>query len=161
MLVKNLENVLLGCLGLGLWSELTGLFPRQIGQWTCLNISLTFHSINQQVVILSLDPKNNECVAALLLELETQRRAEQQERDAPDAKRRTDLDRREADDRVALLAAQLAMLTVASLPAPSEVVSPFLGGWLGVDIHPSLHRRSDRGLRQLRFQLEGKIGPQG
>ena len=93
--------------------------------------------------------------------METQRRAEQQERDAPDAKRRTDLDRREADDRVALLAAQLAMLTVASLPAPSEVVSPFLGGWLGVDIHPSLHRRSDRGLRQLRFQLEGKIGPQG
>ena len=54
-------------------------------------------------------------------EMKTQRRSESKHRER-NAERRAD--RREADDRVALLAAQLAPLTVASLPAPSAVVCP-------------------------------------
>ena len=96
--------------------------------------------------------------AALLLESETQRRADQQERDA---ERRTD--RRDADGTAALrvLAAQMATLASTSAPGLPALVSlsSYAVGRALASVHPLVHLRSHQRLRQLHPRFPRQDGP--
>ena len=96
--------------------------------------------------------------AALLLESETQRRADQQERDA---ERRTD--RRDADGTAALrvLAAQMATLASTSAPGLPALVSlsSYAVGRALASVHPLVHLRSHQRLRQLHLRFSRQDGP--